>query len=388
MKKTSLITTLALLAALPALAPARTKLVTLPERAKLVTSLENPRYTLLYEEREIPLQKGTNFVDFAWNGVSIDPNSVMIELLSNPGDAATATKIIATGFPPNEQALTWQLYTPEARTERIRVSYILYGITQDTSYEFRVNEKEIAGDFQQYLRMQNASGEDLRNAIVRIPLMEDLSRSMDSGEVRRFLAARNKELPVKKLYIARPDYANFKGEDGEDISLVYELENKAESGLGKYKLPAGKVRLYGDDGMNSSIFLGEDVMKDTPPKEKAELTLGKVKDVVLKRRLMKDEKTNIRTNNSKQPVLFDQVRQLRYEIENFKEQPVTLKIHETLTGDWEIKEITETGVTTEKKSLDELVISVELPANKKGEKAEKQMVDVTFLVKNRFPNEQ
>ncbi|MCC6546744.1 hypothetical protein IT570_06200 [Candidatus Sumerlaeota bacterium] len=387
MKKYFPILLLATMSALPIAGHARTKLVTLPDRAKLVTSLENPRYTLLYEEREIPLQKGTNFVDFAWNGVSIDPNSVMIELLTNPGDGDTATKIIATGFPPNEQALTWQLFAPEARTERIRVSYLLNGITQDTSYEIRMNQKETAGDFQQYFRMQNASGEDLDNAIVRLPLMDDLTRSMDSGEVRRFLASRVKELPVRKVFIARPGYETFLGEDGENIDLVYEIENKVEAGLGKYKLPNGKARLYGDDGMNSSIFLGEDMLKQTPPKEKAELTLGKVKDVVLKRRLMKDEKTNVRTNIQKVPVMFDQVRQLRYEIENFKEEPVTLKITETLNGDWEIKEITEVGVSTERKSIDELVISVELPANKKGEKAEKKVVDVSFLVKNRFPGE-
>lgn len=388
MKTLSTSAVILLLAALPAIAPARTKLVTLPDRAKLVTSLENPRFTLLYEEREIPLQQGTNFVDFAWNGVSIDANSVMIELLSNAGDTDQATKIIATGFPPNEQALTWQIFSPEARTERIRVSYILNGITQDTSYEMRVNQKETSGDFQRYLRLQNNSGENLDNAIVRVPLMDDLSRSVDSGEVRRFLATRNKELPIRKLYVSRPDYANFRGEDGEEINLVYEIDNKAESGLGKSKLPVGKARLYGDDGMGSSIFLGEDIVKETPPNEKAELTLGKVKDVVVKRRLMKDERTNIRTNSSKTPVLYDQLRQLRYEIENFKNEPVTLKVHENLNGDWEIKEITQQGVSTEKKSLDELIISIDLPAAKKGEQAEKRFVDITFLVKNRFPNEQ
>ncbi|MCC7391127.1 hypothetical protein IT571_02060 [Candidatus Sumerlaeota bacterium] len=387
MKKNSPLILVAILAALPITGFARTKLVTLPDRAKLVTSLENPRFTLLYEEREIPLQQGTNYVDFAWNGVSIDANSVMIELLTNPGDGDTATKIIATGFPPNEQALTWQLYSPAARTERIRVSYLLNGISQDTSYEIRMNQKETAGDFQQYFRMQNASGEDLDNAIVRLPLMDDLTRSMDSGEVRRFLASRVPELPIKKVFIARPGYDVFLGEDGENIDLVYEIENKTEAGLGKYKLPNGKARLYGDDGMNSSIFLGEDMLRQTPPKEKAELTLGKVKDVVLKRRLMKDERTNVKTNNRKETVMFDQVRQVRYEIENFKEEPVTLKINETLNGDWEIQEITEAGVKTERKSLSELVVSVDLPANKKGEKAEKKVVDITFVIKNRFPGE-
>ncbi len=374
-------------ATIPTMAPARTKLVTLPDRAKMVTSLENPSFTLLYEEREIPLQKGTNFVDFAWTGVSIDSRSVMIEMLSHPGDGDEATKIIATGFPPNENALTWQVYSPEARTERIRVSYILYGISQYASYEVTVNQDETEGDLRQYLHLQNQSGENLDNTVIRIPQMDDLSRSVDSGEVRRFLAQRNRELPIEKLYISRPGYSSFRGEDGEEVKMVYEIENSEESGLGKGKLPNGKVRLYGDDGMDSSIFLGEDMLSPTPPKEKGELTLGTVKDVVLKRRLMNDERTNERRNKNRSVVLFDQIRELRYEIENFKDQPVTLKIYESLNGDWSIEEITRDGVTTEKKSLNELLITIELEPTPAGTEPEKKIVDVEFLVKNRFPNE-
>ncbi len=388
MKKTLLVMTVALAMGAVANAPARTKLVTLPDRSSLVTSLENPNATLLYEEREIPLQQGANSIDFAWNGVNIDQNSVLLELLTNPGDGDTATKVISTAFPPNENALTWEVFSPEARTERIRVSYVLYGVSKSTSYEIHVNQKETAGDFRQYLHLSNASGENLDDTVIRVPPMDDLSRSVDSGEHRRFVAARNKELPIQKLYVARPGYGSFLGEDGEAVDLVYEIANKTESALGKYKLPGGKIRLFGDDGLESSIFLGEDMVSDTPPGEKAEITLGSVKNVVLKRRLVKDEQENIRRNTGNSVVLFDQVRQLRYEVENFKDEPVTLKVHETLSGDWEVREITSDGVTTEKKSLGELVILVELPAATKGKPADKKIVDVTFRVKNRFPGEQ
>lgn len=387
MKKTTAILPLLALLLTTAMVPARTKLVTLPDRARMVVSLENPNNTLLYEEREIPLQKGENFVDFSWNGVNIDSNSVMIELLTNPGDAATATKIIATGFPPNENALTWQLYSPEARTERIRVSYILYGIEYNSSYDLRMNKEETTGDFRQYTMLSNSSGEDLDGAVLRFAQVPDMDRSMDSGETRRFLSLKA-QTPVKKLYVAKPGYFSFLGEEGEEVNLVYELKNEEANGLGKAKLPGGKARIYGDDGMDSFIFLGEDNLKDTAPKEAGELTLGKVKDVVLKRRMMKDEKTNQRYNNNQTVILYDQVRQLRYEVENFKNEPVTLKIVEPMSGDWEIKEATSDGVKTERKAIDQLEILIDLPAAPKGEAAVKKVVDISTLVKNRFPNEQ
>lgn len=374
--------------AIGTVAEARTKLVTLPDRSRLVTSLENPNHTLLYEEREIGLQQGTNQIDFSWTGVSIDPGSVMIELLSHPGDGDDATKIISTGFPPNENALTWEVFSPEARTERIRVSYLLFGIAQDTSYEIRVNEKETSGDFRQYLQLRNGSGENLDNTVVRVPLMEDLSRSVDSGEVRRFLAKREKELPIQKLYINRAAYSTFLGEEGEEVNLVYEIANTSQNKLGTYKLPSGKVRIFGDDGMGSSIFLGEDILKPVPPGEKGELNLGRVRDVVLKRRLMKDERTNVRRGSNNQPVLSDQVRVVRYEIENFKNEPVRLQVNEQLNGgDWEVRSISKSGVETERKSINELVVTIDLPAAPKGQEAEKQTIDIEFYVKNRFPHE-
>ena len=46
------------LIATPNATQARTKLVTLPERAKLIVNLEHPWRSILAEEREITLQKG------------------------------------------------------------------------------------------------------------------------------------------------------------------------------------------------------------------------------------------------------------------------------------------------------------------------------------------
>lgn len=381
---------LAGLVAAPQPAEARTRLTPLPERAELVVSLENPNHALLYEERDIPLQRGTNSVDFSWQGVSIDPASVRLELRSHPGTGDDATKIIATSYPPDTQTLTWELYSPEARTERVRVSYLLQGITQEPTYELRVNQDETEGDFQGYLLLRNASGEDLDNAIIRVPMVEDLLRSFRSGEARRFLALRNREMPVEKLYTVTPSFSRFTGEDGETINLVYTLANDAASGMGEAILPAGRVRIQGDDGTGSSIFLGEDLLRPTPPGETAELHLGTVQDVTLKRRLMNEEPFNVRYTRTspRRTVLQDVRRDLRYELENFKNEPVTVRIHEPVTrGEWTLESAGGNGVRTERKSVTELVVEIELDPTPEGEQPEKRVVDLNLILKNRFPNE-
>ncbi|HOK80855.1 MAG TPA: hypothetical protein PK354_08390, partial [bacterium] len=103
---------------------ARTKLVALPERAETVIRLDNPLYTLVEEERVLALQKGTNQVDFSWTGVSIDPDSIRIKILSHPDEV----NLISVSYPPGENACIWQMYSPSPYEEKIRISYLLKNI--------------------------------------------------------------------------------------------------------------------------------------------------------------------------------------------------------------------------------------------------------------------
>src|ERR1043166_5724171 len=106
---------------------ARVKLVALPERARVVVSLTNPDATLVEEERIITLQKGVNKVDFSWRGVNIDPTSIQPRMLSHPDKVL----ILNTSYPPNENALVWEISSPGAIEERVRISYLLQGIGRD-----------------------------------------------------------------------------------------------------------------------------------------------------------------------------------------------------------------------------------------------------------------
>lgn len=372
-------------ALLPAgsIATARTKLVTLPERELLLTSLENAEHPLIVEERELPFQPGPNQIDFSWQGVEIDADSVELEIIGN-----TDVRIISTGFPLAEKALTWDVYSPDARNQRVRLSYVIRGIHQEASYELRLGVDERSGDFLQHLLIANRSGEDLDNAVIRAPFLGEIGRSIRDGEVRRLLAGRTDGLPVEKLFIARPGRNNFAGEDGETIQMVYELANTRDAGLGQGRLPAGKIRVFGEPEDASPVFLGEDTLPSTPPGQEAQAALGTVRDVVLERFLLSDRRTNEKFNSARRPVLFDREQTIRYTLRNFKGEPVTLRVHEPmLPVEWSAKHNGGDAVRLERQSAHELLVEIDLPAATNDEPAVLN-VELSLSLKNVLPNEQ
>jgi len=362
---------------------ARTKLVTLPERELLVTSLDNAAHPLIMEERELPLQAGTNQIDFSWQGVAIDADSVELEIVGNDD-----VRIISTGFPLSERALTWDVYSPDARTQRVRLSYTVRGIRQEASYELRLRDDERSGDFLQHLLIANQSGEDLHDALIRAPYLGEIGRSIRDGEVRRLLAARTDALPVEKLFISRPARQQFAGEDGETIQMVYEITNDEASGLGRGRLPSGKIRVFSEPDDASPVFLGEDTLPSTPPGQEAQAALGTVRDVTLERFLLSDRRINEKFNQARRVVLFDREQTIRYTLRNFKDEPVTLRIHETmLPVEWQATHGGDaSAIRLERKSGTELLIEIDLPAAT-GDDPAILGVELDISMKNLFPNE-
>src|SRR5881397_4305397 len=160
MNTKNLLAVLTVLTLAAATAHARVKLVALPERARVVVSLNNPDATLVEEERIVTLQKGVNKVDFSWRGVNIDGTSIQVRALSHPSDV----KVLNTSYPPNENALVWEIASPAAQEERVRISYLLSGLGRDVVYKAVAEPDEKMLTLRDYLRLRNESGEDLTEA--------------------------------------------------------------------------------------------------------------------------------------------------------------------------------------------------------------------------------
>src|SRR5262249_49403803 len=136
-----------------------------------------------------------------------------------------------------------------------------------------------------------------------------------------------------------------------------------------------------DVATTSTAFLGEDWGKFTPIDDEIKLYLGVAQDVVVKRTQEKNERKDISGN------LHDQEVVSKYEIENFKDQPVTLDIVEDMRylrreaggGDnprdvqWELGGQTtfEGGPDKEHSTFDRAVFHAKLPARSADGKAEK-----------------
>src|SRR3990172_9657472 len=81
-----------ILGAVPTVAMARIKLITLPVRQRVEIQLDNPGATLVEEERIVPLVKGLNQVDFSWANTQIDPNTILFRVLPRAEQAPEAGK--------------------------------------------------------------------------------------------------------------------------------------------------------------------------------------------------------------------------------------------------------------------------------------------------------
>lgn len=176
-------------------AEARVKLVALPERARLVVALDQPETSLVQEERVLTLQKGVNDIDFAWQGVNVDAASVQIRVLEDPDEVV----VLNTSYPPGENSLVWAVSSPTAREVRVRIVYLLYGITRENVYKAVADAGEKQLSLRHYARLHNNSGENLDHAELRLERDRVLQKDLAHEEVVEMLLARVEDVPIRKV---------------------------------------------------------------------------------------------------------------------------------------------------------------------------------------------
>lgn len=362
-------------------AQGRTKLAALPERDATVIRLDNPSATLIEEERILTLQKTTsdatvNKVDFSWKGVNIDSDSIRLTVLDHPEQV----KLLNVSYPPNEQALVWEIASEGDFAERVRISYLLYNIDRLVTYKAIADKAESKLDFKSYLVLRNFSGEDFDSARVLLDYGQAFEQGIAHEETKQMLFFKSPEVPITKIWTWDSAKLPWDPEQVENqnigIPVSYRIYNNADSGLGQAALWGGKVRLFQDDGHESTIFLGEDNAKLIPVGEKAELYIGDSRDIVVTQRKMKDARINVRRNNDGRIVLYDTDEVIEAKIENFKDTPATLTMLQRIEGQWTMKECTIDGKTAEyeRKSAGELEFTIELPARTADGPATKKLV--------------
>ena len=336
--------TFALLVVLPLCrtADARIKLATQPTRERVEIQLENGRYTLVEEERIVPLLRSkdgrNNFIDFAWANTRIDKDSIQfrpIAIRTDDGERGIAAvegkpevQVVNVAYPPNENALVWEVYAKEACAVRVRVSYLIANLTRTFAYRALANPEETELLLKQYLQVRNYSGEDFGSAAgVYAGFGPRFLKRIGQQQDIKMLLARFHRVPIEKTFSfdwyahgrLNPDkpYASR-------ILMHYVLTNDEENGLGRFPLQPGKARIFIQDGSGGEAFLGEDWARLTPLDDRMKLYLGEARDIVCTRTIQDNKRHKVQGN------LFNQEIWLKYEIENFRDKPAQLDIREQL----------------------------------------------------------
>jgi hypothetical protein len=315
---------------------ARIKLVALPERGKTIIRLDNPRGTLIEEERVLTLQKGVNKVDFSWKGVSIDVDSIRLTALTRPDEVT----LLNVSYPPNEAALVWEIYSRDAFEVKARISYLLSFIDRLIAYKGVANKEETHMDLKSFLVLRNFSGEDFEGALVLLEGTEVFEKSISHEETKQMLYLKRLAVPIEKRWTfdaGKLPWDPEKLDTNVGIPVTYRIKNSKESELGSSVLGAGKVRVFQEDGHKSTIFLGEDQTELVPVGEKMEVYIGDSRDIVVTQRKMREERINVRYNRRNQVVLYDTDEVIEARIENFKETPAMLTMLQYIPGQWDME---------------------------------------------------
>jgi hypothetical protein len=373
---------------------ARIKLITLPVRERVEIQLDNPNATLVEEERIVPLVKGENQVDFSWANTQIDPGTIVFRVVApvaNQTDTNSKpldVKVVSVSYPPNEAALVWTVGASDSGSARVRISYLLGNLSKSFNYRAVANHDETALTLSEYLRLQNSANEDFGSTGLWAGFGPRFLKPIGINETKEMLVEKFDQVPIKKTYTCNPaeyDYLD-RSQNKLRVPMHYVLKNSQADHLGVAPLEVGKVRIFiegaGEKKEASTAFLGEDWGKFTPIDDEMKLYLGVAQDVVVKRTIDRNESQQISGNLTNRDVV------VKYEIENFKDQPVTLDVVENLRYlrkeaygsdnnrgdvDWDLGKDTtfDGGPDKEKTDAEHVTFHVKLPARDKDGKAQK-----------------
>jgi hypothetical protein len=141
-------------------------------------------------------------------------------------------------------------------------------------------------------------------------------------------------VPVKREYLLTGSDYYYRdaqpGLIGQKLkpSVFIQFDNKGGN-LGK-PLPAGVVRVYAKDSKGAAQFVGEDHIDHTAKNETVRLRLGEAFDITADRKQTGFKRISASANN------YVTESSYRIDLRNAKDEAVTVRVLETLPGDWDV----------------------------------------------------
>jgi hypothetical protein len=247
----------------------------------------------------------------------------------------------------------------------------------------------------QYINLHNRANEAFGIAGMWAGFGERLERPIGINETKQLLVAKYTNVPIRKTYTADLETHGYLDAAKNQllVPMHYVIENDKTSGMGRFPLQPGKVRIFQEDGRGTQAFLGEDWGDFTPRDDEMRLYLGVAKDVVVKRTIERRERKRVLGNLYHYDVI------VKYEIENFKDRDVVLDLAESLplirrevyrdTGravDWEFgpEGTLQPLRDDEHSTAEKVVFNVPVPERGPDQKAVKQIHKLHVIIKNEW----
>lgn len=145
---------------------AKIDLVTLPQRDRVQLTIYNAAdLTFVREQRTLTLKQGLNRLEFGWADTLIDPTSVQLTAPQH----ADQVYLREVTYPPNiTGSAVWTIESKIAGAVPVEITFFTSGISWRSVYMGTLSADEQSLRLQNYVRIDNHSGEDYAEAQTRV----------------------------------------------------------------------------------------------------------------------------------------------------------------------------------------------------------------------------
>ncbi|MCD6288298.1 MAG: DUF4139 domain-containing protein [Candidatus Hydrogenedentes bacterium] len=293
------------------------------------------------------------------------------KILLNPQGTVIVPEV--PGNLVSRPTLSWLVNCPRHSDYQFETSYLTEGVSWKADYVAVLNEDDTMMDLSAWVTLDNRSGVGYKNAQLKLvagdvrrvqppsprrafggeraiayaakaapafreeSLFEyhlyDLQRrtNIKNNQTKQIALLDVSQVPLTKKYLVKSTSSMFSSrpptQDKPKVRTILEFDNKGVPGLG-VPLPAGTVRTYKRDSKGALQFTGEDNIKHTPRDETVKLTVGSAFDIVAERKQTDYKKIAPREFET----------EIKVDLRNRKDAPVTVTVEEFIPGDWAIIE--------------------------------------------------
>lgn len=296
----------------------------------------------------------------------------------------------------DQPTLVLHLKAPKAGKSKLELSYLTSGLSWKADYVADLAQDGQTMDLNGWVTLTNASGIAYRQAQVQLiagevnqvaeqrprPLMRavamaaapapmpeeermaeyhlyTLPRPTDllDQQTKQVALLSAPKVPVTRQLVVHGQpygYEDASGDGWTKLAVDSTLVFVNQDGSLGIPLPKGVIRVYAKDKRGNAQFIGEDAIDHTPKNETVTLALGESFDVTARRKQTAFKKLS---GSSAYDYAYETAFAL--ELKNAKPEAVTVRVVETIPGDWKI---TEESLTHTKEAANLVSWSVEIPA--------------------------